>query len=111
MEPEIAVRITSEPLPASALPKRDDCGAVVDFFGVVRGEESGESIEGLEYEAYQPMAERQIDQIIRELLTTLPCRTVDVVHRIGFIPAGEPSIAVRIAARHRQEAISFLAEF
>lgn len=111
MNPEINIRITSDPLPSLPLAARDDCGAVLDFFGVVRAEENAERIDGLEYEAYQPMAERQIEQIIRALLHQFPCRAVDVVHRIGFVPVGESSIRIRIAARHRQEAISFLAEF
>ena len=111
MNAEITAHITTEPLTSFPLPTRTDCGAVVDFFGVVRAEENSEPISGLEYEAYQPMAERQIEQIIRALLDEFPCRAVDVVHRIGFVPVGESSIRIRIAAPHRQEAISFLAEF
>ena len=111
MNAEITVRITAERLSSLPLPSRSDCGAVVDFFGVVRAEENGAQIAGLEYEAYQPMAERQIDEIIHALLGQFSCRAVDVVHRIGFIPVGESSIVVRVAASHRQEAIAFLAEF
>jgi molybdopterin synthase catalytic subunit len=111
MNPEITVCVTTAPISSLPLPSRSDCGAVLDFFGVVRGEEKGEQIAGLEYEAYQPMAERQIEQIIRALLDQFPCRAVDVVHRIGFIPVGESSIVVRVASPHRQEAIAFLAEF
>lgn len=111
MNAEINVRITTEPLTSFELPTRTDCGAVLDFFGVVRGTEGGEPISGLEYDAYQPMAERQIEAIIRELLQQFPCRAVDVVHRVGFIAVGESSIRIRISAPHRQEAISFVAEF
>ncbi|MFL6537516.1 MAG: molybdenum cofactor biosynthesis protein MoaE [Chthoniobacterales bacterium] len=111
MNPEITVCVTTAPISSLPLPSRSDCGAVLDFFGVVRGEEKGEQIAGLEYEAYQPMAERQIEQIIRALLDQFPCRAVDVVHRIGFIAVGESSIVVRVASPHRQEAIAFLAEF
>jgi molybdopterin synthase catalytic subunit len=111
MDAKITVRITKERLSSFALPSRHDCGAVLDFFGVVRAEENGEQIAGLEYEAYQPMAERQIEQIIGALLREFPCRAVDVIHRIGFIPVGESSILVRVASPHRQEAIAFLAEF
>ena len=111
MDAQITVRITTQALSSLPLPSRDDCGAVLDFFGVVRAEENGEQIAGLEYEAYQPMAERQIEQIIRALIREFPCRSIDVIHRIGFIPVGESSIVVRVAAPHRQEAIAFLAEF
>ena len=111
MQPEITVRITTESLAPFSHAARDDCGAILDFFGVVRAEENGDRISGLEYEAYRPMAERQVEQIIRALLDEFPCRSVEVTHRIGFVPVGESSIAIRIAAPHREEAISFLAEF
>jgi molybdopterin synthase catalytic subunit len=111
MNADVTVRITTEPLTSFPLPTRSDCGAIVDFFGAVRADEGGEQIAGLEYEAYQPMAEQQIDNIVRALLSEFPCRAIEVIHRIGFIPVGESSIRIRIAAPHRQEAISFLAEF
>jgi molybdopterin synthase catalytic subunit len=111
MNAEVRVRITAEPLAPFSLPTREDCGAAVDFFGVVRAEENGEAISGLDYEAYQPMAERQIEAIIRALLDEFACRVVEVTHRIGFVPVGEASIAIRVAASHRQEAIAFVAEF
>jgi molybdopterin synthase catalytic subunit len=111
MDADITVRITTEPLRSLPLPTRSDSGAVLDFFGVVRGEEDGAAISGLDYEVYQPMAERQIEQIIRALLNDLPCRAIDVIHRVGLVPVGEASIRIRISAPHRQEAISFLAEF
>src|SRR5436305_12163724 len=106
MDPEITVCVTTAPISSLPLPSRSDCGAVVDFFGVVRADENGEQIAGLEYEAYQPMAERQIEQIIRALLAQFPCRSVDVVHRIGILPVGGSSIALRVGAPHRQEAIA-----
>ena len=36
-------------------------GAVVDFWGVVRGLEEGREINGIEYEAHRAMAEHQMD--------------------------------------------------
>lgn len=111
METQIAVTVFDRELPALPVITRHDCGAIVDFFGVVRGEEGGAEITGLHYEAYQPMAEREIERISRELLADFPCREVHVAHRIGFVPVGEASITVRIAAAHRGEAIAFLEHF
>ena len=89
----------------------DGCGAAVEFFGIVRREENGEPIAALEYEAYQPMAELQMQRIIRELLIAYPCEVVRVIHRIGVVPVGEAAIAVQVASRHRAAAFSFLACF
>ena len=87
------------------------CGASVEFLGVVRGEEDGQPIAALVYEAYRPMAEFQMERLVSELLIDFPCEAVQVTHRIGVVPVGETAIAVSVAARHRQEAFSFLAAF
>ena len=107
----VTVTINDGALPPLQGIARDDCGAVVDFQGVVRGDEQGESIAGLYYEAYRPMAEREIERIVREILGEFPCREIHVAHRLGFVPVGEASISVKIASVHRGEAIKFLEEF
>ena len=79
--------------------------------GVVRGEENGSAIAALEYEAYSPMAEQVMRQIITGLGTRHPCQFVRVVHRIGIVPVGEAAIHILVAARHRAEAFAMLTEF
>jgi len=79
-------------------------GGVVRFTGVVRGEEDGNAISGLEYEAYQPMAERTMHQILEELHAIHPIHSARVLHRLGFVPVGEAAIIVEIHAAHRREA-------
>ncbi len=87
------------------------CGAVAHFEGIVRGEEDGREIAGLEYEAYQPMAEEVIRGIVEALGEHFPCEAVRVHHRIGFVPVGEAAIVVDVHARHRGEAFALLTEF
>ena len=86
-------------------------GAIVEFAGVVRGEEEGRSIAALEYEAYSPMAEDVMRRIIEELGQSHPCLSVRVTHRVGVVPAGEAAIRVVVAAGHRAEAFAMLAAF
>jgi molybdopterin synthase catalytic subunit len=86
-------------------------GAVAEFRGLVRGEEAGAVIGGLVYEAYQPMAERQIARIVAELAEKFPVAGVRVVHRIGRVPVGDAAIYVRVTAKHRAEAFALLAGF
>ena len=50
------IRITKQPLDAATLSFSRIEGAVIDFFGVVRAIENERTIEGLEYEAFEPMA-------------------------------------------------------
>lgn len=107
-----SILLTTEPLvPRGVAADGTKCGAVVEFAGVVRGEEDGAEIPGLHYEAYESMARAQIERILAELAVPHPCESVEVSHRIGYVPVGEPAIVVRIKARHRGEAFRMLEEF
>src|SRR5213592_2478794 len=80
------------------------CGAVVEFLGVVRDVEAAQSISALEYEAYREMAEFQFHKIMDETLKRFPISSLEVIHRIGVIKVGEPSLYVCVIAVHRGEA-------
>ncbi len=86
-------------------------GAVVEFAGLVRGEEAGRPIGALEYEAYSPMAERMMRQIATDLAASHPCLLVQVVHRIGIVRVGQAAIRLVVAARHRAEALAMVTSF
>jgi len=79
-------------------------GAVVDFSGIVRGTEDGREIEGIDYEAHREMAEHQLRQIAEEAVKQFQLQHVVLYHRIGFIAVGEPSLFLRVASPHREEA-------
>lgn len=79
-------------------------GAIVTFEGVVRGEESGEPITAIEYEAYEPMAAEEIARIIEEGRAKWPC-AIAVQHRVGRVAVGEASLVVAVGSRHRKDAI------
>ena len=95
--------LTEAPLKA---PKRNatDVGALVDFWGVVRKLEDGREIEGIEYEAHREMAEHQLRRIAEQAAENFGLRVVLIHHRIGFIAVGEPSLFLRVASLHREEA-------
>lgn len=86
-------------------------GALAEFSGLVRGEENGRDIAALEYEAYSPMAEQVMREIITELVRRHPCLSVRVTHRTGIVPVGEAAIHMLVTARHRAEAFAMLTEF
>jgi molybdopterin synthase catalytic subunit len=88
-----------------------EAGAVVRFEGRVRAAEQGRTIRALVYEAYQPMAEQQIEKILREISAKHPCLCVRVRHRVGEVPVGDIAIAVETLAAHRAEALSLTAAF
>jgi len=109
---KIRVEITRERLVAHGVTSADGTsGAIVEFAGVVRGEEKGVPIAGLAYEAYEAMARTEMERIAGELGVLFPCQSAEVWHRIGQVPVGEASIVVRIEAKHRAEAFGMLAAF
>lgn len=96
-------------IPPPALPSRE-IGACVEFSGIVRETENDRALAGLHYEAYEPMAARQLGRIFDELHAAHPCASVHFIHRLGWVPVGEASLYLRVLAAHRGEALRFLAE-
>ena len=73
-------------------------GAVVVFWGAVRATEGGREITGIQYEAHLVMAEHQMRLVAENAATKFDVREIFVRHRIGFVPAAEPSVVVRVAS-------------
>jgi molybdopterin synthase catalytic subunit len=79
-------------------------GGTVLFLGSVRcGEEDG-PVESIEYTAYEEMVAAEFGRVLAEARVHWPDVLCRVVHRIGDVPVGEPSIAVAASAPHRGEA-------
>lgn len=110
---KIEIQIIKAPIVAPKMPREFSsiAGAVAEFSGTVRDLENGETISALEYEAYSPMAENQMRQILESLAEKHPCLAATVVHRIGVIPVGETAIYICVLGKHRGEAFALLAEF
>jgi molybdopterin converting factor subunit 1 len=79
-------------------------GAVVTFEGTVRNNTKGRPTLCLDYDCYQPMALKTMAQIGRELAAAHAITGVAMVHRLGRMLVGETSVAVIVAAPHRQPA-------
>lgn len=111
---QIAVQLTRDPIPETiAMPAAlsGHAGAWVEFRGVVRGDENGQPIGALEYEAYDDMAVKEMRKILQQLPTATGCLATIVIHRVGLIRAGETAIYVGVASRHRQAGFDLLGAF
>jgi molybdopterin synthase catalytic subunit len=80
------------------------CGGLVFFLGSVRSPSGGREIDGLRYEAYPEMARRTLERLIRQARERWEVGGVAVVHRTGWVEAGEISLLIAVAAPHRKEA-------
>ena len=98
------VLITESPVRLPPRTHHPAAGAIVDFWGAVRMLEDGKEITGIEYEAHRPMAEHQIRKLGEAALDRFGLTKVIIHHRVGFVPAGEPSIVVRVESPHRSAA-------
>jgi molybdopterin synthase catalytic subunit len=101
------VRLTREPIDLAALLAASPAdGAICLFVGVVRNENGGRRVRHLEYEAYEDMALPLMEQIAAEAGRRWPVSEVRIVHRLGRLEIGEPSVAVAVASPHRPEAFA-----
>ena len=82
----------------------DRDGAVVVFHGITRDHNEGRSVLHLEYEAYSPMAENVMQQIIGEMKEKWDIGEVAVCHRTGRVDIGETSMVLAVSAAHRRPA-------
>jgi molybdopterin synthase catalytic subunit len=98
-------QIVEEPIDVGALvidAFRPDCGAVATFVGTTRVDESsGEKVEYLEYEAYRPMADKKLEEIGGEIKKRWEVGHVTIVHRLGRVEPGEPSVVIVVASPRR----------
>lgn len=78
-------------------------GAEVQFLGVVRGQEEGRTIRGIDYSAYLPMAEKMLQELVARGTSQHGPHRVFIQHRLGFVAAEQPSIIIRVATKHSAE--------
>jgi molybdopterin synthase catalytic subunit len=102
--------ITIEPLVLAVLAARRERagsdGAVATFLGLVRNHNKGRRVTYLEYEAYEPLANRSFERIATEVATRWPGSCLALHHRIGRLEIGETSVAIAAASAHRAEAFA-----
>lgn len=101
------VQLTSQPIDTAGLAeciKRAQDGAVVVFEGIVRDNSRGRRTLYLDYEAYEEMARKQLEELAAQALEKFKVRDVAVAHRVGRLQIGETSVAIVVSAAHRAAA-------
>ncbi len=79
-------------------------GGAVLFVGTVRRSAEDGEVLGIEYSAYEAMAEAEFDRILEETRGHWPTARALVKHRLGYVKTGEPSVAIAVGAPHRADA-------
>ena len=83
-------------------------GATALFVGTVRSVNDGREVIGIEYSAYESMAEREMSAVLTEAEAMNEGVVLIAEHRIGRLEVGEASIAIAAAHAHRGRALDAL---
>lgn len=100
--------ITREPIDKAGLELTllaGEAGAIVTFDGVVRNNTKGRPVVELHYDAYVPMAIKEMRRIGGEIREKWPdIARIGMIHRFGRMQVSESSVVIVIASPHRRAA-------
>ena len=86
-------------------------GADLRFHGVVRDLEEGRPISGIDYSHYESMALNELRRIGESMAGDFPEHQALVHHVVGFVPAGEASLLIRVQTTHSAFAFDISREY
>jgi len=81
---------------------RPEDGAIVIFDGIVRNNTLGRKTLYLEYDGYEPMALRKMNEIGAEIRKRWSVHHVGILHRLGRLEIGEASVVIAVTSAHRK---------
>ena len=105
-QPEVLVRRALDGQRLLAQVADQDAGANILFLGTTRRTTGSDLTEGLDYEAHEPMAAAALERLAVEALERFALTSCAIEHRLGWVPAGEASIAVALSSPHRRAAFA-----
>jgi MoaE-MoaD fusion protein len=84
----------------------EEAGAIATFTGTARKHSRGRTVEYLDYEAYEGMAEDMMARLGDELKERYDIHEIAIHHRVGRVELGEPSVVIAVSSAHRADALS-----
>jgi molybdopterin synthase catalytic subunit len=103
------IRLTADPIDLAAVTAEvadERAGAIATFLGTTRVQSRGRTVTHLEYEAFEGMAERELERIARSLKERYDLCEIAITHRVGRVGIGETSVAIAVSAPHRADALA-----
>ncbi len=102
------INLSFEPISVDPMVNSPDShvGAVCTFLGTTRAEKrtDGVALIALDYEAYEHMALEQLHDLARRARERWPIEALTMLHRVGRVKVGEPSVLIAVSTPHRAEA-------
>jgi molybdopterin synthase catalytic subunit/molybdopterin converting factor small subunit len=102
-------RLTADPIDVGAVIAAvadERAGAIATFLGTTRLQSRGRTVVHLEYDAYEGMAEKVMEEIANALKERYELCRIAITHRVGRVGIGETSVAIAVSAPHREHALA-----
>lgn len=102
------VLLTRDPIAVDAMLRAvasHASGATLLFLGTVRDVNDGRAVTGIDYSAYETMAESEMRRITDEAERAFPGIRLALTHRVGLLELGETSVAIAVSHAHRAPAM------
>ncbi|MBS4175362.1 molybdenum cofactor biosynthesis protein MoaE [Bacillus sp. FJAT-49736] len=103
---KVNFQITRDPIDIEKVVQRvvqREAGAITTFIGTVRELTYGRRTLYLEYEAYESMALKKLEQIGMEITEKWPLSKTAITHRIGRLEITDIAVVIAISTPHRAE--------
>ena len=101
--------LTTSPIDINSVARKivpAECGATVTLDGYVRKFTKGRETLHLFYEAYEPMALKEMEKLGQQAREQFEVSNIGIVHRLGRLEIGETSVVISVAAPHRKAAFT-----
>ena len=79
-------------------------GGIDVFIGTVRDSTKGKKVLRLEFEAYEPMALKEMEKIAAQAFENWPVQKLLIHHRTGVLEVGEVPVVIAVSCAHRDAA-------
>ena len=102
------IEITHEPLAVDAITdqvKDASTGAISIFIGTTRDHFEGKKVAKLDYEAYVPMAKKELAKVCKKMRDQWSLCNIAIYHRLGEVKVTEASVVIAVTSEHRKESL------
>ena len=104
---KISILLTDAPLQVNEVlnsVQSDGAGAIDMFIGTVRNNTQQRTVERLDFEAYDPMAVKEMERLGTQACEQWPIEKVAIHHRKGTLYVGDTAVIIAVSTPHRQAA-------
>jgi molybdopterin synthase catalytic subunit len=108
-EAKLWIDLSAQPLDTGAVMKflvDERAGGINVFVGTTRRWTRGRETRELQYEAYEPMAVREMERLAKGATERWPTSGICILHRLGVVPISEASVIIGVATGHRDAAFA-----